>query len=344
MENVVKRTVDPHDLFGNAKGKFQAAYDLCANDPETLIYKNNAKLGSGKAYNVAVSVPISGKNSGNAAMMLRGFAQAQDVINNSNDYSVRIRLMVIDDEDDSNIAANIIAKELANTGISAVVGHWSSNTSRSAAKVYSEKGLVFITPISIFDDLANLPYVFRVSATSQKGANALGNYIYQNLSGRTARIYFDETNPYTDELRIKLADFLESKEIEVESQINLSDLNDIQSEVEDLGELIEENETLIVFFPSADSAGKALDIIEGVRARYRDIPIVGDMANLYSGETLSGNYDTKGMVLAPSWSIETNGNSLFVQDNRDKKYWGGADVNYAAATSYTALEAIATAG
>jgi branched-chain amino acid transport system substrate-binding protein len=345
MREAISLSVDHRELFRNAMYKFQEAGKSCGNDPETLIYENNAELGNSNAYNVAVSVPISGKNPGNAAMMLRGFAQAQDAINGDDQNNVRIRLMVIDDADDPTIAANRVANALIDTDISAVIGHWSSDTSKPAAQIYSGEGLIFITPISIFDDLANLSNVFRVSATSQKGADLLGSYITQELSGRTARIYFDETNPYTDELRGKLAGFLNAKGIGVESEIDLSDLNDIQTAVENLNELVEETEMLLVFLPSADSAVKALNIIQGVRTRYSSLPIVGDMANLYIKETLSGDYNTRGMVLAPSWSIETNENTPLVSELRrdENNYWYGADVNYAAATSYSALVAIATA-
>jgi len=56
------------------------ALRLYRNAPETLIYLNNARIGSGNAHTIAVTAPI-GSNVDDAMSVLRGVAQAQNEIN-----------------------------------------------------------------------------------------------------------------------------------------------------------------------------------------------------------------------------------------------------------------------
>ncbi|QSV64010.1 MAG: hypothetical protein HEQ26_15860 [Dolichospermum sp. DL01] len=63
--------------YPTAIAKFQAALIQQQNDPETLIYLNNARFVSDNAPKIAVSVPI-GSNLNVARELLRGVAQAQD--------------------------------------------------------------------------------------------------------------------------------------------------------------------------------------------------------------------------------------------------------------------------
>src|SRR4028119_217734 len=62
--------------FQTAKTQFQASLQQNRNDPETLIYSNNASVANSNPAKIAVSVPI-GSNLGIAKEILRGVAQAQ---------------------------------------------------------------------------------------------------------------------------------------------------------------------------------------------------------------------------------------------------------------------------
>lgn len=60
--------------YQQAEAAFSEAIQKFPNAPETLIYLNNARIGSKKFYMVAASVPITGPSPSFASEMLRGFA------------------------------------------------------------------------------------------------------------------------------------------------------------------------------------------------------------------------------------------------------------------------------
>jgi branched-chain amino acid transport system substrate-binding protein len=58
----------------------EAARRSDRSDPETLIYLNNARIGTEKSYTIAAAVPL-GDTFGSALEILRGVAKAQDDVN-----------------------------------------------------------------------------------------------------------------------------------------------------------------------------------------------------------------------------------------------------------------------
>ena len=96
--------------FKDAIAKFESSLKQNPNDPESLIYLENAKIGNGKFYTIATSIPISG--SINVAQeQLRGVAQAQTELNrNGGINGVPIKIVIADDQNKPDIAAQV-AKE-----------------------------------------------------------------------------------------------------------------------------------------------------------------------------------------------------------------------------------------
>ena len=144
---------------------FKVAKDLVKNDPETLIYLNNAIALQGvqeKHLTIAVSVPIA-INRQVAQEILRGVAQAQDdwnkkwkeCANNGNekykDCKIQKPLQVIiaSDDNDNEIAKNIaryLVDEDRKENVLAVIGHNASNVSNAVLDIYQSKKLVMISP------------------------------------------------------------------------------------------------------------------------------------------------------------------------------------------------------
>ncbi|WP_235182317.1 hypothetical protein [Fischerella thermalis] len=58
----------------------EAALKLNKNDPETLIFLNNARIVTAKNYTIVASVPL-GTDPNGSLEILRGIAQAQHEIN-----------------------------------------------------------------------------------------------------------------------------------------------------------------------------------------------------------------------------------------------------------------------
>lgn len=76
------------------------------NDPEALIFLNNANIGSTKSYTIAVSVPIS-KDLNGSLEILRGVAQAQDKFNSSRGDERRLKVAIASDENDPKVAQDV---------------------------------------------------------------------------------------------------------------------------------------------------------------------------------------------------------------------------------------------
>jgi WD40 repeat protein len=78
------------------------------NDPEALIYLNNARIGTQKSYTIAISAPISSDVNG-ALEMLRGVAQAQNEINQAGGIN-KVPLRIIADDKNEPDTTNKIAE------------------------------------------------------------------------------------------------------------------------------------------------------------------------------------------------------------------------------------------
>ena len=330
---------DAEASYKQAANEFDAAYQACKNTPEALIYRENALIGLSDAYTIAVPVPITESGSGQpergrALMMLRGFAQAQEKINKSSDKvnGKPLKLLIVDDEDNKDTAARIAEALIGNTSVKAVMGHWTSDVSESAAKIYNGK-LVFITPISIFDRLSSyVPWVFRINATSTIGAEALKNYVNSKplLKDSQVLIFFDSEIPYSVELKDAFYNAITRRR--VFDDIDLRTYNLRSNNIIDQAT---QNECILAFFPGPPT----VDIALGIMQKYGSSSplLLGDMANLYTVKTL-GRPGAKGMVMAPPWNIDSDSQSTFTTEA--KALWNNNDVSWAAAMSYNAGQAL----
>lgn len=183
------------------------------NDPEALIYFNNAKLReekNRKTLKIAVSVPISHKkdpNSVNIALeILRGVAQAQNDINQTGKWigDAGLEVQIIDDSNDPEIVTSI-ANELVkpSSGVLAVIGHNTGSASIAGASVYQDK-LVMISPTTIDSRLIDRyfgsnSYIFRATPNVNSMAELLVSHIIKDFNQSNQKpklaICFDSTAP-----------------------------------------------------------------------------------------------------------------------------------------------------
>ena len=167
--------------FVTAKNNFQKSLQQNHNDPEALIYLNNAKVGNGSGIKIAVSVPI-GSNPNVAQEILRGVAQAQDEVNRNGGIKGKPLLLEIANDENSPEVSTGLAKEFVeDSQILAVIGHNASGVSVASAKEYQGK-LVMISPTSFakslteMGDLHSDNYIFRTVPDIRLIADTLSNY------------------------------------------------------------------------------------------------------------------------------------------------------------------------
>ncbi|MCJ8283645.1 MAG: CHAT domain-containing protein, partial [Rivularia sp. ALOHA_DT_140] len=142
------------------------------NDPETLIYLNNAvaiepleshklPVASGmiprscfipnpKPLRIAVVAPsILNTQTQINEEILRGVAQAQNTINSNCGIKGRLlQVLIVDDNDVSSTSVKVAEKLSEQNYILAVVGHYSSSATLKAGKIYEQNQMVAISPSS----------------------------------------------------------------------------------------------------------------------------------------------------------------------------------------------------
>jgi branched-chain amino acid transport system substrate-binding protein len=185
-----------------AKGHYQQAIAFFKkslaqqpNDPETLIYLNNAQAGNA-ALKIAVSVPI-GSNLNVAQEILRGVATAQAEINqNGGINGQKLQVQIVNDQNDPEIARKVARGLVKDRQVLGVVGHNASNASLAAAPIYQQEGLVMITPTSFANNLSGLGnYVFRIVPTTKVMAQKLADYAVKTARKTKIAFCYDSQSP-----------------------------------------------------------------------------------------------------------------------------------------------------
>jgi branched-chain amino acid transport system substrate-binding protein len=174
--------------YAQAAEYFKQSLAQDPNDPETLIYFNNAQVAALQPLKIAVVVPI-GSNLDVAQEMLRGVAQSQTEFNQQGG---KLQVQIINDENNSELAKQIAQTLVKNTEILAVIGSNASNASLAAAPIYQRGKMVMITPTSTSEQLSNYGnYIFRAAPTTDEMANTLAEYVVKTAKRENVAICYD---------------------------------------------------------------------------------------------------------------------------------------------------------
>lgn len=317
--------------FVTAVSKFQSSLQAKRNDPETLIYLNNAKIGKAKSLKVAVIVPI-GISLNEAEEILRGVAQAQDEVNSSggiNGLPLQLQIVNIDNYE---ILKEINTDLVNDSSIVAVVGF-----SRDPS-IYNKRGLVMVSLVNPKKPSNPTKYVFYATPSSNVFSDAIASYIVQKARLTNIAICSDSTftinqekiskgivQQYTDSIR-KYGGKVTSTACDLGAPtFQPSSL---------LSRAISDGAEGLLLIPRPDKLNSAIEVARENKGR---LPLFGFQA-MYTERTLKyGQADVKGMVLAVSWHRDAIGNKLFAP--KAVQLWG-AEVSPRTATAYDALQAI----
>ena len=108
--------------YTKAAANLSSSLNLKRNDPEALIYLNNARIGSGKNYTIVASLPV-GTDPNGALEVLRGIAQAQNEVNTSGGIKkVPLKVGIANDDDNPAISKQIASSLVKNQQVLGVVG------------------------------------------------------------------------------------------------------------------------------------------------------------------------------------------------------------------------------
>lgn len=322
--------------YAQAIRSLQTSLQSQKNDPEALIYLNNARIGKEKSYTIAASVPI-GSDPNGALEMLRGIAQAQDKIDSAGGINgVKLKIAIANDDNNPEVARQIATALVKDPNILGVVGPYASDVTLAAGSVYNLGKLVAISPISTSVKLSGFsPYIFRTVPSDYVAARALANYMTSNLQKTRAAVFFNSKSGYSQSLKSEFVTAVSLGGGQVEAEFDLSDPG--FSAARSVKQASDRASDILMLATSTGELDKALQVVQVNNKRLQIL--AGD--DVYAPKTLEiGGGAAVGMIVAVPWHIDTNPNSAFVRQSR--QLWIG-DVNWRTALAYDATVALIAA-
>lgn len=319
-----------------AQSEFTAALQAQRNDPETLIYLNNARIGDKSAYTIATSVP-AGTVINPALEILRGVAQAQTEINEQGGIDgTPLKVLILNDNGSNEQAAAIATALVKDKDVLGVVGHFASDTTLAAAEVYEAGKLTMISPTSTAVKIANAgDYIFRTVPSDRLAAATLSRYVVNTLDKTQAVIFYVGESTYSQSVRSEFTTELLGNGGSVVAEFDTSRPGFSAGRA--LQEAKDKGAEVIMLALTVDTVGTSNRIIN---VNQRSLPMVGS-DGLYNPNVLDeGRENALGLTVAVPWHILSNQQRLFVRESR--QLWGG-DVNWRTAMAYDATLTLAEA-
>ncbi len=326
--------------FSKAVRQFERSLQQQRNDPETLIYLNNARIANRQALKLAVSVPI-GSNDAVAQEILRGVAQAQDQVNRQGGVSGHaLKVLIANDDNDPTLTRAIATRLVKDSQVLAVVGHNASDASVVAAPIYIQGGLVMITPTSFSDKLSSIgPYIFRMVPSIRFLADKLATHYIKFRPNARIAICSDGSAVDNESYRNQFANGVlaqigaHSRAALVQFPCDFSAKNFDPNVA--ITNLIKRGANTLLLAPHVDRISQATDTARANRGRLK---LLGS-PTLYTAKTLElGQGAVNDLLLAAPWHPGVLPNHTFAREAA--ALWGGS-VNWRTAMSYDATQSIA---
>lgn len=322
--------------YSTAATKFTASLQANRNDPESLIYLNNAHAAMKRnTITIGVSVPIGG-NLNVAREILRGVAQAQQEVNQSGGIAGKLlQVEIANDNNLPKIAQQVATGFIKDKRVLAVIGHNASESSIAAAPIYQQAGLVMVSPTSVARNLSGIgSYIFRTTPSSKAMANTLADYMIKSARKTKIAICFASKTEASQSFQEEFTTAVfENGGRVIQTSCNFSAANFDATQVP--AQVISAGAEALVLAPSLSGVHYAIDVVQAAQGR---LPLFGSQT-MYAIETLQqGQADAKNMVLAVPWHPQTTSNFAL----NSQKLWGGTG-NWRTAMAYDAT-LVATAG
>lgn len=306
------------------------------NDPEALIYLNNARIGDVRSHSIAVPVPI-GTEMTTAQEILRGVAQAQNEINQQGGINGDpLKVFLANDDNNPKVAKEIARKLVAHPDILGVVGHFSSGITHATAPIYQENGLVTISATSTAISLSDAGnYIFRTVPSDRFTSSVLAKYFLEKLNQRRAAIIYNSQSEYSNSLRNTFTTDIFSNGGVIATEVDLSQNN--FNPADTIQKARSQGAEALVFLNDSTTANKAYLLMQ---VNNRQLPMLGG-DSMYKPQTLQVvGQNAVDLVLSVPWHILGSTNSTFPTAAR--RLWGG-DVNWRTAMAYDATKSLSAA-
>ena len=345
----LKNNKDFQQARNNLKFRQQGS-EFCA-DPEPLIYLNNASIGKKESYTIAVVAPIETEQS-TALEILRGVAQAQDEINKSaTKIKGKLLKVIIANEKQYNtdITEGIAKHLVEEKDILGVIGHFTSDDTEKAVKIYGnpdlkENRLVLISSTSTKPNIDNKNgYFFRTVPNNIDESEKLADYMLKNLKQQTAAIVFNSESKYSISLKDEFKKAVEAKRGRI---FKVYELNQGLNGSQVINEAINNQTNVFMFAGNKSYIEKSiLGFLNDEAQRFNYL--AGDA--MYDPSSLTGTQDVgrrlRNMVITVPWHYTVpspksqefvkKSYTLWCQPKRSED-----KINWRTATSYDATNAL----
>jgi branched-chain amino acid transport system substrate-binding protein len=303
------------------------------NDPETLIYLNNAKAALSNPIKIAVSIPI-GNNLNVSQEILRGVAQSQQEINTRGGINNRLlQIKIANDDNNPRIAQNIAWHFVNDRSIFAVIGHNSSDTTIAVAPIYQQGKLVMISPTSYAKQISEMgDYIFRTVPSIRFQADTLSRYAIRNAKLKSFAVCVDSRSEYSKSLK---EDFTSAvlgdggKIVQIDCDFAADYFNSSTS----VSSALDKKVDAILLATGVERIDLAIQL---AKANQQRMSLLGSNT-MYTKQTIEqGGAAVKDMILAVPWHPDAFSKVPFT--HAADRLWGG-HVNWRTALAYDATQA-----
>jgi|GEM_PF-6165584 len=311
--------------FDKAEENFNSSFTAYHNDPEALIYLNNAKISTKNSLKIVASVPIT-QNPNVAQEMLRGVAQAQDEVNNQGGINGKLlQVEIANDNNDLNTAtqlAEYFVKNKDKDNIIAIVGPNAANAALGAAPIYKKGKLVMFSPTSFSIELSKMGKPIFTAVDVNSLANKLAEYAVENPKIKHIMICSDYSSPdNTDFSNEFKGAFLSTKKTTyVDHCLDKLKAKQIIQKIKDV------NADSLLLAPNVNNIGRAIQVLQ--TNTNPNLILLGS-TTLYTGKTTGAQEKSNGLIVPTPWHPSQD--SVLVENA--KTLWGG-NVNWRTANSY----------
>jgi branched-chain amino acid transport system substrate-binding protein len=322
--------------FGQAIASFQSSLKQYPNDPESLIYLNNARSASQNALEIVVSVPI-GSDLNASKEILRGVAQSQQEFNTTTGMgSKKLIVKIANDDNDSRIAQELAQNFVDQPRVLGVVGHYASNITLDTAPIYDKGQLTLISPISSAVQLSNKSrFVFRTVPSDYTAARSLADYMLSRLNRKKAVVYFNSKSDYSQSLKAEFSTAIALQGGQIVAEYDLA--NSALSVRDSLQQAQGQGAEVIMLAANTGTLDQALQVAQ---SNLKQLPVLGG-DDVYAPKSLDVcREQCVGMMVAIPWHGLATGSAPFA--NRAQQLWG-AEVNWRTVTAYDATQSLITA-
>ncbi|MEH2213352.1 ABC transporter substrate-binding protein [Nostoc sp.] len=316
------------------------------NDPETLIYLNNARIERDKkpAYTIAVVVPIN-NNLYTSLQILRGVAQAQEQFLSKEEYQPQIGLKVLiaDDANDVNRAREIAKTLVQQKHILAVIGHYASDLTLQTRDIYEKGKLVSVSPGSTSAELPRPKddFFFRTIPSLKINTISVARYL-ENKNIHEIAVFYNPSSDFSKSFLNELNNTFTAYHIDIINNLQDRDFSLSNPFFKPRNAIKKANARGVkafVIIPDGGTTNYSLrNAFKLIKASPNDFVMVG--ANpLFTDETLLLGEDiVTRLVVTTPWIQTTVSQSNFAK--KAEELWQGREISPWAVTAYDAAEVL----